>query len=219
MTIELPVAAVAPTAASPEWLRLARRAKLLAWTSLAWLCVEGTVAVAAGLAAGSIALVGFGLDSAIEGLASFIVIWRFSGSRMLSADAERRAQKLVAASFFLLAPYVAAEALHTLSTNHHADTSWVGIGLATGTLFICPWLGLAKRRLGTRLGSAATRGEGAQNLLCASLAVGLILGLLGNALFGLWWLDPAVAFVIAGVAIRNGRQAWRGEACCDACGT
>jgi len=207
----------APSTGSAAWLSLTRRAKLLSWTSLAWLCIEGSVAVVAGIAAGSVALVGFGLDSAIEGLASVVVIWRFTGSRTLSQGAERRAQQLVAASFFLLAPYIAFEAASALARSDHAETSWVGAGLAVGTLFICPWLGLAKRRVGARLGSVATAGEGAQNLLCAGLAVGVLSGILANALLGLWWLDPVVALAIAGVCVAEGRKAWQGEAVCDCC--
>jgi divalent metal cation (Fe/Co/Zn/Cd) transporter len=206
-----------PTAGSGAWLSLTRRAKFLSWTSLVWLCIEGSVAVIAGAAAGSIALVGFGLDSAIEGLASVVVIWRFTGTRTLSETAERRAQQLVAASFFLLAPYITYEAVHSLVVGHQAETSWVGAGLAVSTLFVCPWLGLAKRRVGARLGSAATTGEGTQNLLCAGLAVGVLTGILANALLGLWSLDPIVALGIAGVCINEGRRAWQGEsvrACC-----
>jgi divalent metal cation (Fe/Co/Zn/Cd) transporter len=203
----------APSAPSSAWLSLTRRAKLLSWTSLAWLCLEGSIAVVAGISAGSIALVGFGLDSAIEGLASVIVIWRFTGSRTLSEQSERRAQQLVAFSFFLLAPYIAVEAAHSLAVGHHADTSWLGAALTLGTLFICPWLGLAKRRVGAQLGSVATTGEGTQNLLCAGLAVGVLSGILANALFAFWWLDPLVALAIAGVCVTEGRKAWQGESC------
>jgi hypothetical protein len=110
--------------------------------------------------------------AAIEGLASVIVVWRFTGTRILSADSERRAQQLVAVSFFLLAPYVAVESLRTLIVEHHAETSVVGILLTTGTLAICPWLGIARQRIGAGLGSLATKGEGKENLLCAGLAVG-----------------------------------------------
>ena len=200
-----------------SWLRLARRARLLSWLSLAWLLVEGSVAIVAGLAAGSIALLGFGLDSAIEGLASVIVIWRFTGSRTLSPHSERRAQKLVAVSFFLLAPYVAGEAIHRLIASSEAETSWVGIGLALGTLTICQPLGRAKRRLGSRLDSAATYGEGRQNLLCGYLALAVLVGLLGNAALGLWWLDPVAALVIAAAALQGAREAWRGHLCADCC--
>jgi divalent metal cation (Fe/Co/Zn/Cd) transporter len=205
-------------AASPEWLRLARLAKLLAWVSLAWLCIEGTVGVIAGIVAGSVALVGFGLDSAIEGIASVIVVWRFSGSRTLSDTAEGRAQKLLGASFFLLAPYIAVEATRSLIGGAEAETSWVGIGLCVGTLFICQPLGFAKRRIGNKLGSSATSGEGTQNLLCGYLAGAVLVGLLGNTWFGLWWLDPVAALVIAAVAVGEGRKAWRGESCeCAGC--
>lgn len=210
--------APAVTAPSDDWLRLARRTRLLSWLSLAWLGVEGTVAIVAGVMAGSIALVAFGLDSAIEGLASIVIIWRFSGSRMFSERAERRAQLLVAIQFFILAPFITYEALDHLLTGAAAQTSWLGIGLTIATLGICQPLGYAKRRLGEKLGSAATVGEGTQNLLCGYLAVAVLGGLLANTLFGLWWLDPAVALVIAAVAVQEGRKALRGEGCsCASC--
>lgn len=203
---------------SPSWLRLARLAKLLSSLSLVWLSIEGVVGVIAGILAGSIALVAFGLDSAIEGLASVIVIWRFTGSRTISIDAERRAQKWVAISFFLLAPYVAAEAIKTLVEGAAAETSWLGIGLTAGTLMICPWLGLAKQRIAERLGSRATYGEGTQNVLCALLAGAVLVGLAVNTLFGLWWLDPAIALAISAICVREGQKAWRGEECgCATC--
>lgn len=178
--------------------------------------VEGAVAIAAGIVAGSVALIGFGIDSAIEGLASVIIIWRFTGSRMFSEMAERRAQKLVAIQFFLLAPYVAIEALRSLLGGERPDPSWVGIGLAASSVVLMPVLGIAKQRIADRLGSAATKGEGRQNMLCAYLAGALLVGLLGNALAGLWWLDPLVALLIAAVAVQEGLEAWRGEGCCVA---
>ena len=201
-------------AGSPEWLRAARRARLLSWISLAWMGVEGAVAVTAGVLAGSVALLAFGLDSAIEGLASLVVVWRFTGSRLLSERAERRAQQLVALQFFLLAPWVAFEATHDLAVGEKADTSILGIVLVTTSLVGMPALGIAKRRLADTLGSPATRGEGTQNLLCAYLAAAVLAGLLGNALFGLWWLDPLAALVVAAVAVREGVETWRGEECC-----
>ncbi|HET9323037.1 MAG TPA: hypothetical protein VFO03_04105, partial [Gaiellaceae bacterium] len=112
-----------------ERARLIRWARLLAWSSLVWMTAEGVIAVVAGFAAGSIALVGFGFDSAIEGIASVVIIWRFWGARALSEHAERRAQKLVAVSFFILAPYVALESVRALVTGHEAETSWLGIAL------------------------------------------------------------------------------------------
>lgn len=193
--------------------RLIRRAKLLSWASLGWMTVEGVVAIAAAVAAGSIALLGFGIDSAIEGIASVVVIWRFTGSRRLSERAERRAQKLVAISFFLLAPYIAQDAIRTLVSGIHPSTTWVGIALSISSLALMPLLGRAKQRVGARLGSAATAGEGAQNLLCAYMAGGVLIGLLANTLFGLWWVDPAIALAIALLALHEGRESWEGEGC------
>lgn len=176
--------------------------------------IEGAVGIAAGIVASSIALVGFGLDSVIEGLASAIVIWRFTGSRVFSHVAEQRAQKLVALQFFLLAPYVAFESVKALVGAEHPDVSWVGIGLAVSAVILMPMLGIAKERLADQLGSAATKGEGRQNMLCAYLAGALLVGLLGNALLGAWWLDPTVGLLIAAVAVKEGRDAWNGEGCC-----
>ncbi len=177
--------------------------------------IEGVVGVVTGIIAGSIALQAFGISSAVEGLASVIVIWRFTGSRTLSETSERRAQKAVAISFWLLVPYVAADALYKLLVNAEAETSYLGIGLTVSSLILMPLLGRAKLKLGSRLDSAATAGEGTQNILCAYLAV--LIGLLGNTLFGLWWLDPIAAFVVAGLAVKEGRENWRGEGCCDHC--
>ena len=216
-TRELGVLQPGQLARSREWHDAARRARWLSWLSLAWMGAEGVIALTAGILAGSIALVSFGLDSFIEGFASLVIVWRFTGSRLLSHAAEERAQKLVAIQFFLLAPYVAFEATHTLWTGEEPETSWLGIALVTSSLIGMPFLGIAKRRLADKLGSVATRGEGTQNLLCAYLAAAVLIGLLGNALFGLWWLDPAAALVVAAVAVREGRQSWRGEGCCAAC--
>jgi divalent metal cation (Fe/Co/Zn/Cd) transporter len=186
---------------------------MLSWISLGWLGIEGGVAILAASLAGSVALLGFGIDSAIEALASVIVIWRFTRSRTLSPASERTAQRAVAVSFYLLAPYIAAESLRTLMLDRHAETSWLGVALAATALAWCPGLGVMKNRLGARLGSAATTGEGRQNLLCAYLAVAVLVGLLANAWFGIWWLDPAVGLLIAALAVREGREAWRGETC------
>jgi divalent metal cation (Fe/Co/Zn/Cd) transporter len=207
-----PAAAVSPS--SPDRERLAARVKLLSWLSLAWMTVEGAVAILAGLAASSIALIGFGLDSAIEGFASVIIIWRFTGHRVFSQAAEERAQKLVAIQFFVLAPYVGVESVRALVDGERAGESLVGILLAAGSVVLMPMLGIAKQRLAHQLGSAATKGEGRQNMLCAYLAGALLVGLLGNALAGAWWLDPGVGLLIAALAVKEGAQAWRGEGCC-----
>src|SRR5215218_8360599 len=206
----------AATITRDRYERLAGRVKLLSWLSLVWMTIEGAVAIAAGIVAGSIALIGFGLDSAIEGFASVIIIWRFTGHRVFSEAAEQRAQKLVAVQFFLLAPYVGFESVKALVTGEHPDVSWLGIALAATSAVGMPVLGIAKQRLADQLGSAATKGEGRQNMLCAYLAGALLVGLLGNALIGAWWLDPGVGLLIAAVAVKEGRDAWRGEGCCVA---
>ena len=175
---------------------------------------EGTIGIAAAALAGSVALLGFGLDSVIEGLASVIVIWRFTGARRLSEDAERGAQRLVAITFFVLAAYIAQDAIRALIGGEHPGTSWLGIGLSIASIVVMPLLGRAKQDIGSKLGSAATAGEGAQNMLCAYLAVGVLVGLLANTALGLWWVDPVVALVIAALAVREGRESWEGEACC-----
>jgi len=217
---ELPLAAPreadrAVASISPDRYRaLARRVKLLSWLSLGAMSVEGVVAIVAGIMAGSIALVGFGLDSAVEGFASVIIIWRFTGSRVLSQTAEHRAQRLVAVQFFILAPYVAVESLRALLGANHPEVSLLGMALAAWSLVTMPLLGIAKQRIADQIGSAATKGEGRQNVLCAYLAGALLIGLAGNALVGAWWLDPVVGLLIAGVAVKEGLEAWRGEGCC-----
>jgi divalent metal cation (Fe/Co/Zn/Cd) transporter len=186
----------------------------LAWLGLGWHGVEAAIAIGAGLAAGSIALIGFGADSLIESLAGFVVIWRFAASRALSTTAERRAQQVIAVSFLVLAAYVGAESARTLIAADQPEVSWVGIGLAAVTLATMPPLAIAKARVGEQLGSAATKSEGRQNMVCAYLSAALLVGLGANAAFGIWWADPLAALVVAGVALKEGREAWRGEGCC-----
>jgi len=200
-------------AVGAERLRLARRVRILSWASLAYMTLEGGIAILAGVIAGSIALIGFGIDSAIEGFASAIIVWRFTGHRVFSHGAEERAQKLVAAQFFLLAPYVGYESVAALVNGERPATSWIGIGLAASSLVVMPYLGIAKERLADHLGSAATKGEGRQNMLCAYLAGALLVGLLANALWGAWWLDPTIGLLIAAVAVKEGVDAWRGDGC------
>jgi divalent metal cation (Fe/Co/Zn/Cd) transporter len=197
--------------------RLVRRARLLAWGGIAWHFIEFAIALAAGIAASSIALIGFGADSLIESAAGFVVVWLFTGARLQSPRAERRAQQLIAVSFFVLAVYVGLEAIRTFAGGDHPETSWVGIGLAAVTAPTMPLLARAKRRIGDQLGSSATVKEGAQNTVCAYLSIALLIGLLANALAGWWWADPLAALFIAGVAVKEGRETWRGEGCCDTC--
>jgi divalent metal cation (Fe/Co/Zn/Cd) transporter len=211
---------LAPRAVAPigpdRYRELAARVKLLSWLSLGAMSVEGVVAIVAGIMAGSIALVGFGLDSAIEGFASVVIIWRFTGTRVLSEAAEQRAQRLVAVQFFVLAPYVAFESVRALAGAEHPDVSVLGMALAALSLVTMPLLGIAKQRIADQIGSAATKGEGRQNILCAYLAGALLVGLAGNAIAGAWWLDPVVGLLIAAVAIKEGTEAWRGDGCCVA---
>jgi divalent metal cation (Fe/Co/Zn/Cd) transporter len=214
--VQIGRAVPAPRATS-ERARLEHRARLLAWGGIAWHFVEFAIALAAGVAAGSIALIAFGADSLIETLAGFVVLWLFTGIRRGSAAAERRAQQLIAASFFVLAAYVAAESVRTLADGRHPKTSWVGVALAAFTAVTMPLLASAKRRVGNKLHSSAAVKEASQTQLCAYLSVALLVGLLLNALAGWWWADPLAALVIAAIAVQEGRQSWRGEGCCDAC--
>jgi len=202
------------TVRDARWTRAAQLARRLAWASLAWMTVEGVLGIIAGVSVGSIALVGWALSSVVEGMASVIVIWRFTGKRTLSETSEVSAQKAVAVSFFLLAPYVGFQSVHDLIDGHHAAISVLGIALTATSLLLMPMLGIAKKRLGARLDSNATAGEGTQNLLCAYLAATVLAGLAANSLFGWWWLDPVVGLGVASVAIKEGRGAWRGDDCC-----
>ncbi len=216
----LPLAGVAacdccaPPVADRGWERAARAARLLAWASLVWMSVEGAAGLAAGVMAGSVALSGWALSSVVEGLAGVIVIWRFSGVRARSAAAEGPARRAVAVSFWLLAPYVAVEAVHQLAVGARAEASPLGLAVTACSVLVMPGLGIVKRRLGRRLNSAATSGEGVQNLLCAYLAGAVLLGLAANAVLGWWWVDPVIALGVAAVAVREGRASWRGEDCC-----
>ncbi|MCW2878237.1 MAG: integral rane protein [Sphaerisporangium sp.] len=199
-------------APSATWMRDARLARTLSLATLVWLGAESSLGLAAGLSAHSVALIGWGWSSLVEALASLIVIWRFTGSRLHSHTAEQRAQKAVAVSFWLLAPYLVLHVGYDLRAGERSVPTALGIAVTTISLVTMPLLGLAKRRLGDRLGSVATTGEGTQNLLCALVAGGVLAGLTATS-FGWWWLDPAVALLLAAVAVREGGKAWRGHSC------
>ena len=205
-----------PTPPPQERAALERRAKRLAWGGNAWHLVEFAIALGAGIAAGSVALVGFGIDSVIEALAGGVIVWLFSGGRGASQRAERRAQQLIAASYAILVVYIGVEAIRDLAGSHHPEVSWVGIGLAAFTAPTMPLLARAKRTVGRKLNSSATVSEASQNLICAYLSIALLVGLLANALLAWWWADPAAALVIAAVAAKEGAESWRGETC-DCC--
>jgi len=201
-----------------ERAALERRARMLAWGGNAWHLIEFAVAVGAGVTAGSIALVGFGIDSAIEALAGGVIVWLFSSGRGTSERAERRAQQLIAASYAVLVGYIAVESFRQLLGGDHPAVSWVGIGLAAVTAPTMPLLARAKRSVGRRLNSSATVSEASQNMICAYLSIALLVGLGANALFGWWWADPIAALVIAGLAAKEGVASWRGDACdCGTC--
>jgi divalent metal cation (Fe/Co/Zn/Cd) transporter len=195
---------------------LERRAKLLAHLGNGWHLVEFGIALGAGIAAGSVALTSFAGDSLVEVLAAFVIVWLFSSGRSGSARAERRAQQIVAASYYLLATYIVSQALYDLIAGNRPAASWVGIGLAAFTAPTMPLLARAKRKVGHALNSSATVSEAGQNQICAYLSIALLIGLLLNALASWWWADPAAALVIAGFAVHEGRESWRGTAC-DCC--
>ena len=192
-------------------VRLGRRAQLLAGASVAYNVVEAVVAVTAGLAAGSVALVGFGLDSVVEVSSGLVILWQFRAR--LPESRERQALRLMALSFFALAAYVAVESVRALASGGDPDASPVGIGLAIASLVVMPFLSWAQRRTGRALGSRAVVADSTQTLLCTYLSAVLLAGLLLNATLGWGWADPVAGLVIAAVAVREGVAAWRGEGC------
>lgn len=194
--------------------RLGRRAQLLAGASVAYNAVEAVIAITAGLVAGSVALVGFGLDSIVEVSSGLIILWQFR--HRMPESREQQALKLMALSFFALAAYVTFESVRALLGRHEPDPSTVGIALAMLSLVIMPFLSWAQRRTGRALGSNAVVADSTQTLLCTYLSAVLLLGLVLNSTLGWSWADPIAGLVIAAVAVREGVEAWRGEGC--ACG-
>lgn len=197
---------------------LHRRGLLLAALTIVWNVIEAVVAISAGIAAGSIALVGFGFDSTIEVGSAFVVVWQFRRELRGGYDEarERRALRLIAVSFFVLAGYVMVEAARDLFFVH-AETgeSRIGIVLAGLSLVVMPVLAIAKRRTATRIGSSTLAADAAETMLCGWLSAVLLGGLALNAAVGWWWADPLAALGIAGLAAKEGREAWRGESCDD----
>ncbi|MEV6595607.1 cation transporter [Actinoplanes sp. NPDC051346] len=192
---------------------LNRRSLHLAYATAGYNLLEGVVAVGAGAAASSTALLGFGLDSFVEVSSALVVIWQFR-SRVPEAR-ERLALRLIAVSFFPLAAWVTVDAARSLLGAERADTSPVGIAIAATSVVVMPLLVWAKRRTGRELGSATVVADSTQTLLCTYLSVIVLVGLLLNATLGWWWADPVAALVIAAVAVREGVEAWRGEQCDD----
>lgn len=192
--------------------RLSRRARRLAALSVGYNTVEGVVAVSAGLVAGSSALLGFGLDSAIEVSSGLVILWQFRHA--LPEQRERQALRLIAASFVGLAVFVAYDSIAALARGAEAEASPVGIGLAVASLLVMPWVSRAQRRTGRALHSSSVVADSAQTMLCTWMSAVLLVGLLLNATLGWAWADPVAGLVIAGIALREGWQAWRGEGCC-----
>lgn len=191
---------------------LHRRIRLLVAATISYNVVEAAVAIAAGTVASSIALVGFGLDSVIEVSSAAAVAWQFAGRD--PARRERVALRVIAWSFFALAALVTVESLRTLALGREAERSIVGIVLVAVSVVIMPLLSAAQRRTGRELGSASAVADSRQTLLCTYLSAAVLVGLLLNAVLEWWWADPAAALVLAAVAIREGRNAWRGDLCC-----
>jgi divalent metal cation (Fe/Co/Zn/Cd) transporter len=219
-SVELPILQQSPASErepsqpSGQWLRAARHARMLAWASLAWMCVEGFVGIIAGVQAHSLGVMTWAASSFVEAVASLIVVWRFTGRRTLSASSEARAQRWVAASFLVLAPAFVIEAIRKLINGGSTHATVLAIVLPASAIVLMPLLGATKLRLGRQLGSGATAGEGIQNIMCAVQAAAALVAVAGAGI-GLGFLDPIAALVIAGIALKEGRDGWRGtDTCC-----
>lgn len=187
---------------------LVRTARLLAWLTIAWNVVEAVVAIWAGAEAGSLALVGFGVDSTIETMSAVVVLWR------LQEGGERReeaALKLIAVSFFLLATWIVIQSIRDLVTASAPEVSVVGMVLTAVSVVVMPALAIAKQRVGGRMGSQVVLADAVETWLCTWLSAIVLAGLALNALFGWWWADPVAALGIAWLAVREGREAWEGD--------
>ena len=191
---------------------LARRIRLLVTATITYNVVEAVIALAEGTRVSSSALVGFGLDSVIEVSSAAAVAWQFSAKD--PETREKAALRFIAFSFFALATYVSVDAVLSLVGMGDARPSPIGIALAAASLVVMPVLSLAQRRAGRQLGSVSAVADSKQTLLCTYLSAALLVGLLLNALLGWSWADPLAALVIAAVAVREGRNAWRGDPCC-----
>ncbi|MFE7452503.1 cation diffusion facilitator family transporter [Streptomyces griseus] len=194
---------------------LARRIRLLVAVTIAYNVVEAMVALTAGTIASSSALIGFGLDSVIEVSSAAAVAWQFSAREHTVREArEKAALRIISVSFFALAAYVTVDAVRALTGTGEADPSPVGIVIAALSLAVMPFLSAAQRRAGREIGSASAVADSKQTLLCTYLSAVLLAGLLLNATLGWTWADPVAALVIAGLAVKEGREAWRGRGCC-----
>jgi divalent metal cation (Fe/Co/Zn/Cd) transporter len=203
---------------APQRAGLLRRALLLEILTVGWNIIEGVIAVTAALAAGSVALLGFGIDSFVESFSGGILLWRLRAERRDMSEAEietldRRARKLVAISLFLLAAWVVFDATRSLWAQERPEASQVGIALTTVSMFVMLWLGRAKRRAATALGSRALEADAFQTTACWWLSVITLAGIGLNAALGWWWADPVAALAMTPLIAYEGREAWRGEEC------
>ncbi len=191
----------------------------LTGATIGWNAVEGVVAIAAGVAAGSVSLIGFGLDSGIEVSAAVVLAWRLAQERRTGCkqDADKLAQRLIAVSFAALAVYVGAESVRALATADRPDESLLGIVMATLSLAVMPMLGRAKRKLAPIMGSRAVEAEATQTVLCALMSGGLLIGLGANAAVGWWWADPLAGLFIASLAAYETVAVWRADSLEDTC--
>ena len=199
---------------------LIRRALHLEYATVGWNIVEGIVAVGAALAAGSAALLGFGVDSFVETASGAILIWRLWAEQSAHDEAaierlDRRAHRLVGVSLFLLAAYIAFDAARALRAREQPEASWVGIGVTSLSIGAMWWLARAKRTAATSLGSRALAADSFQTSACFWLSIITLSGVGLNTFLGWWWADPAAAFAMTPILVREGREAWRGEDCCD----
>jgi divalent metal cation (Fe/Co/Zn/Cd) transporter len=189
-----------------ETSRLRRRGFWLEYASMTWMTVEATVAIVSGLLASSIALIGFGLDSVIEFFAAAVVVWQLRGT--VSQERETRALRLIGGTFFVLAAYLTIESITDLVSQHRPGQSTAGIAVTAAALVVMPVLALAKRRTGQQLGDQALIADAAESAFCAFTSAAALIGIGLNAWLGWWWADPAAALVIAGLAVREGIEAW-----------
>lgn len=201
-----------PPLADFERKRLTRRVRILVAITIGYNVIEAAIAISAGTIAGSTALIGFGLDSVIEVASGSVVAWQFSAAN--PQDREQKALRAIALSFFALALYISFESVRALLGPSTADSSTIGIVLAAVSLAVMPFLSGAQRKTGLALGSASAVADSKQTLLCTYLSGILLIGLGVNHLFGWSWADPVAGLVIAVVALKEGREAWRGETCC-----
>ncbi|HEV2768293.1 MAG TPA: cation transporter [Acidimicrobiales bacterium] len=199
---------------------LVRRGLILAWFTIAWNSIEGVAGIVSGIVAGSIALVGFGVDSYVEVFAGSVIVWRLARDRRgeeLSENAERRAVRLIAITFLALAAGVGVESIRKLALGAEPDESLFGIGLAIVSLVVMPLLARAKRRVGEQLGSRAVTADATETALCVWLSAILLAGLAANAVFGWWWADPLAGLGIVYVAGREGIEHLRSDELDECC--